>query len=32
MPFLQEYGQTLLLWLGILTGIVILLQFHVEKN
>ena len=32
MPFLQEYGQTLLLWLGILTGIVILLQFHVDKK
>lgn len=31
-PFLQEYGQTLLLWLGILTGIVILLQFHVDKK
>ena len=31
-PFLQEYGQTLLLWLGILAGIVILLQFHVDKK
>ena len=31
-PFLQEYDQTLLLWLGILTGIVILLQFHVDKK
>lgn len=30
--FLQEYGQTILLWLGILAGIVILLQFHVDKK
>ena len=30
--FLQEYGQTLLLWLGLLAGIVILLQFHIDKK